>query len=111
MTRKSPGGNLSSTHKLLTDHWAEEVEAIEVAIGRLQATRPLANDCSVVFFEIAHDGHLHVNVTHRYPTKEVRGWAGPAHVDSGFLHNRTFADAPTAQVLRHIRDMVFAAPL
>lgn len=111
MTQKSPAGSLSSTHKLLTDNWTEDVEALEAAIERFQATRPLANDCSVVFFEIAHDGHLHVNVTHRYPTKEVRGWAGPAHVDNGFLHNRTFADAPTAQVLRQIRNMVFAPRL
>jgi hypothetical protein len=27
----------------------------------------------------------------------------------GFVHNRTFGDTPAHQIIRHIRDMVFAA--
>jgi hypothetical protein len=48
-------------------------------------------------------------VTHRYPTREIRGWAGPAVVADGFIHNRTFGDMPPGRMIRHIRDMVFAA--
>jgi hypothetical protein len=72
------------------------------------ADRPLTNDCRVVFFEIAGDGQLHVNVTHQHATRAVRGWAGPARLPDGFVHNRRFGDPPPRQIIRHIRNMVFA---
>lgn len=101
---------ITTVNKLQTDAWKPVVGVLESAIGRLAAGRPAMNDCQIVFFEIATDGRLHVNVTHRYATKEVRGWAGPAVVESGFLHNRTFGDTTSrSQMIRHIQDMVFAA--
>jgi hypothetical protein len=58
------------------------------------------------------DRHLHINVTHKYPTKSVRGWAGPASMPQGFVHNRTFSDEQASgQIVRHVRDMVVAAPI
>jgi len=68
----------------------------------------LKNDCQVAFFEIVRDGDLHVNVTHRYQTQAVPGWAGPASLPAGFVHNRTFGDVSPGQMIRHIREMVFA---
>jgi hypothetical protein len=62
-------------------------------------------------FEIVGDGHLHCKVTHRHATKTVTGWAGPGHVPDGFVHNRRFGDTPQNDMIRHIRDMVFAARL
>ena len=105
MERKS---RVTTEHKLLTGSWTADVEALEAAIGRFAADRPLTNDCRVVFFEIVRDDHLHVNVTHRHRTLAVRGWAGPASVAEGFVHNRTFGDTPPSRIVRHIRDMVFA---
>jgi len=69
----------------------------------------VANNCEVVLFEIAGDGHLHCNVTHRHATKTVTGWAGPGHVPGGFVHNRRFGDTSQNDMIRHIRDMVCAA--
>jgi hypothetical protein len=100
---------VTTNHKLLTSAWTADVTTLETAIGQFTARRPLANPCHVVFFEIAGDGELHVNVTHQHPTTEVRGWAGPARLPDGFVHNRRFGDTAPAQMLRHIRDMVFAA--
>jgi len=100
---------LTTRHKLLTNSWAQDVEMLEEAIGRFTEDRRLANDCQVVFFELAGDAELHVNVTHRYLTKSVSGWAGPATVPDGFVHNRTFSDMQPRRMLRHIREMVFAA--
>lgn len=100
---------VTTRHKLLTSSWTSDVETLETAIGRFTADRPLANDCQVVFFEIPRDSHLHVNVTHEHQTMAVRGWAGPARLPDGFVHNRRFGDTPPNQIIRHIRDMVFAA--
>jgi hypothetical protein len=97
-----------TTHKLLTSSWTADVGTVETAIGRFTARRRLANDCQIVFFEIAGDGQLHVNVTHQYSTMPVSGWAGPARLPGGFVHNRTFGDTPPSQIIRHIRDVVFA---
>jgi hypothetical protein len=98
---------VTTAHRLLTDSWTADVAALETAVGRFTADRSLENRCHVVFFEIG-DGRLHVNVTHRYQTRAVRGWAGPASLPEGFVHNRTFADAAPAHMSRQIRDMVFA---
>jgi hypothetical protein len=100
---------ISARHQLLSDSWTADVEDLEGAISRFKSDRNVANNCEVVFFEIVGDGHLHVNVTHRHATKTVSGWAGPGHIPNGFVHNRRFGDTPQNQVIRHIRDMVFAA--
>ena len=98
------------THKLLTGSWTADVEAVEAAVGRFTGKRP-ANDCKIALFEIADDDRLHVNVTHKYPTRSVRGWAGPASVLEGFVHNRTFGNTKPSGIVGHIRDMVFASRL
>lgn len=100
---------ISARHQLLTDTWTADVEKLEWAIGRFKADPNGFNNCEVVLFEIVGDGHLHCNVTHRHATKTVRGWAGPGHVPDGFVHNRRFSETPQTDMIRHIRDMVFAA--
>jgi hypothetical protein len=105
----SDGARVVTTNrKLLTSAWTAEVATLETAIGQFTARRSLVNDCHVVFFEIAGDDDLHVNVTHQHATREVRGWAGPGRLPDGFVHNRRFGDAAPAQILRHIREIVFA---
>ena len=100
---------ISARHQLLGDSWTADVENLEWAIGRFKADRNVANTCEVVFFEIAGDKHLHCNVTHRHATRTVSGWAGPGHVAAGFVHNRRFDNTSQNDMVRHIRDMVFAA--
>ena len=103
---------IRTTRKLLTDSWTADVEALETAVGRFKTDHVPRNDCHVALFEMARDGHLHVNVTHTYPTKSVPGWAGPASLPEGFVHNRRFSEAqPTGQIVRHVREMVFAASI
>ena len=104
----NPRSHVTAKHNLLTGAWTPDVEALETAVRRFAAGRPVTNDCQVAFFEIVHDGQLHVNVTHKHPTKTIRGWAGPAHLPDGYVHNRRFADAPLDQVVRSIRKMVLA---
>jgi hypothetical protein len=101
--------HVTTEHKLLTGSWTADVAALETAIERFTEDRPVTNDCRVVFFEVARDGDLHVNVTHEHETATVTGWAGPASVPQGFVNNRTFGDMPPSQIARHIRNMVFAA--
>jgi hypothetical protein len=100
---------ITATHKLLTRSWTADVEALEAAIGHFPADRTLTNDSQIVFFELARDADLHVNITHKYSTKPVSGWAGPGSVPAGFVYNRTFGDTQRGQMIRHIRNMVFAA--
>jgi hypothetical protein len=100
---------IKTTHNLLTDSWTDDVHIVEEAIGRFGASRGVTNDCQVALFEIVRDDQLHVNVTHKYPTRTIPGWAGPAVVPSGFVHNRTFGDTQPSDIIRHIRQMVFAA--
>ena len=103
---------ITTTHNLLTSAWTADVEALETAVGRLSADDAPDNDCHVALFEMLRDAHLHVNVTHRYPTKSMPGWAGPASLPQGFVHNRTFSEAqPTRRIVRYVRDMIFAAPI
>jgi hypothetical protein len=106
--RRAGATPITTGHTLLTGAWTENVEAAEAAIGRFSSDGLVANACHVALFEIAGDGLLHVNVTHQYATKEVRGWAGPGRVSEGFVHNRTFSGAQAGQMLRQIREMVFA---
>jgi hypothetical protein len=101
---------ITTAHKLLTDSWTKNVAILETAVGRFRADHAPSNDCQVVLFEMVRDPHLHVNVTHRYRTKSAPGWAGPATLPQGFVHNRTFSEAqPTDRIVRHVRDMIFAA--
>lgn len=106
--RQSDRG-VTTKHSLLTSSYTADVDTLETAIGRFASDRPLANDCQVAFFEVPGDNQLHVNVTHRHPTIAVRGWAGPARLTDGFVHNRRFDEASPNQMIRHIREMVFAA--
>jgi hypothetical protein len=101
--------HITTTRNLLTRLWTADVDALETAIGRLTSRRKLTDDCSVALFEVGGDGKLHVNVTHRHQTQAPRGWAGPAVLPQGFVHNRTFGDVPPKQIVRHIRAMVFSA--
>ena len=66
---------IRTTHTLLTGSWTADVAAVETAIGRFTADRAVTNDCHVALFEIVRDEHLHVNVTHQYPTR-TRAWMG-----------------------------------
>jgi len=100
---------ISARHTLLSDSWTADVEALKAAIGRFNTSGHSTNNCEVVFFEIVDDDHLHVNVTHRYATKSISGWAGPGKIPGGFVHSRTFGDATANVMIQHIRDMVFAA--
>jgi hypothetical protein len=99
---------VTTRQTLLTSAWTGHVKALETAVERFKTERPLTNDCEVVFFEIPGDRQLHVNVTHKYATKAVAGWAGPGIVPSGFVYNRRFPDTQKGHVMRHIREMVFA---
>ena len=107
----APKTRISARHQLLSDSWMADVEDLELAIGRFKTDRHAANNCEVAFFEISGDQHLHCNVTHQHATKSVSGWAGPGHVPAGFVHNRRFADTSQQDMIRQIRDMVFAAPV
>jgi hypothetical protein len=100
---------ISARHQLLSDSWTADVENLEWAIGRFKTDGNVENNCEVVFFEIVGDEQLHCNVTHRHVTKTVSGWAGPGQVHDGFVHSRLFGDTQQNDMIRHIRDMVFAA--
>jgi hypothetical protein len=99
---------ISARHTRLSDSWVANVEAIESAIGRFTSDTRSTNNCRVALFEVAGDEHLHVNVTHPYKTKTVDGWAGPGEMPDGFVHNRRFGDTSQNEMIRQIRDMVFA---
>jgi hypothetical protein len=99
---------ITTTHRLMTQSWVVGVEAVETAIRRFTSHPPMTNDCRIALFEVVGDGDLHVNVTHRHQTQEVRGWAGPAVMPQGFVHNRTFADTSPTEIVRRIREMVFS---
>ena len=100
---------ITTDHRLLTTSWTADVRALETAIGRFAKDPALTGDCSVMLFEVAHDGDLHVNVTHKHQTAAVKGWAGPGNVPAGFVHNRRFGEMPQSGIVGHIRDMVLAA--
>ena len=100
--------SITTTSKLLTESWTADVQTLESAIARFDGNSQPLNECRIVFFEVARDADLHVNVTHRYRTMTPRGWAGPARLPTGFVHNRTFDDNPPAEITRRVREMVFA---
>jgi len=100
--------SITTTRNLRTRLWTADVDALEVAIGRLKSRGPLTDDCRVALFEVIGDGDLHVNVTHQHQTQAPKGWAGPAVLPQGFVHNRTFGDVPPNQIVRYIREMVYS---
>jgi hypothetical protein len=101
---------ITTAHKLLTDSWTGDVEFVETAVRRFRKEHVPGNDCHIVLFEILRDSHLHVNVIHSYQTKSVPGWAGPAKLPQGYVHNRAFSEAQsTERIVGHIREMIFAA--
>jgi len=99
---------IKTTHNLRTDSWRGAVHVIEEAVRRFGAGRAVANDCQLSLFEIVRDDRLHVNVTHRYATRTMPGWAGPGVLRTGFVHNRTFGNVQPSEIIRHIRQMVLA---
>jgi hypothetical protein len=105
--RRAPAG-VRAEHRLLTSAWTADVKSVAAAIGRFTQDQALDNECDVVLFELPGDLELHVNVTHQYLTRGVPGWAGPGRLPDGFVHNRRFGDAPRSQIVRQIREMVFA---
>ena len=107
MIRKIKPPRVRSHHTLLTDAWTADVHAIEKGIGEFGV--PPAHEYHVALFEMDGDSKLHVNVTHQEQTKPATGWSGPGVSANGFIHNRRFAATPTAEILRSIRKMVFAA--
>ncbi len=110
MLRNSHVGTGSSRQQLLThSRRTAAVEKLERAVGDFTADASVANNCAIAVFEIVGDEYIHCNVTHQHLTKTVTGWAGPGHVAQGFVHNRRFADTPHRDMVRHIRDMAFAA--
>jgi hypothetical protein len=98
---------IKTTHKMLTHAWTPDVRAVQAGIEQFSRTRAVTNDCEVALFEMAADDQLHVNVTHKYATRTVTGWAGPGRLRDGFVHNRRF-DGEAETIIRHIREMVFA---
>ena len=105
-----PGrATIATEHSLLTTAWTADVRTVETAIGRFASEQPLATDCQVVLFEIEGDHQLHVNVVHQAPhTAVVPGWSGPGQLPAGSVYNRRFGDTTPAQIIRHIRNIVFA---
>ena len=101
---------IKTTRRTLTNAWIADARTVEVAIERFSTSRTLTNDCEVALFEMASDDQLHVNVTHKYPTRTLAGWAGPGKLLDGFVHNRRFDSEPDT-IIRHIREMVFAERL
>ena len=100
---------VSARHLPLSDAWKARVGALEAAINDLKPDGRWMNKCEVVFFEVPGDECLHVNVTHRHATKAMSGWAGPGRIPDGYVHSRTFGDMPKSEIMRHIRDVVYAA--
>jgi hypothetical protein len=106
--RRACATTVSARHVHIGDAWTTRVKALEAVIKGFRPDGFVTNSCEVVFFEIPGDELLHVNVTHRYATRVVSGWAGPGTIPDGFVHSRTFRDTPQSEIVQHIRDMVFA---
>ena len=98
---------ISTNQALLTTAWTADVKMLEAALGRCDVEGRLNGGCRVVFFEVAGDAQLHVNVIH--PARHMSGWTGRSGTPDGLIHNQTFSRAPRYQILRRIRDMVFAS--
>jgi len=108
-TRHGRAGRFSLTRNLTGGSWNACVDAIGTALWRIKDPDALVSDCTMAFFDTTADEALHVNVTHQHRTKRIAGWAGPGQTADGFVYNRRFGHVPTPQILRDVRDMVFAA--
>ena len=108
MSKKIGVRHANSHHALLTDAWTMNVQKLERGIGEF--VTPPSLQYHVSLFEMRDDGTLHVNVTHRQEMKPAKGWSGPGVSANGFVHNRRFDAMSTEEILRAIREMVFAAP-
>jgi hypothetical protein len=104
----SRGPTVTTERALLTNSWTADVETVTTAIAGFTTNQRLASECKVMMFEIAGDAQLHVNVIHAGERADVRGWAGPGRLPDGCVYNRRFEDTPTKDIVRHIREMVFA---
>ena len=104
-------GTITTHRQLLTACWAADVEALDQAVRGFATVRDVKNDCGITFFEMDGDRSLHVNVIHRHKTATAKGWSGPASMDDGFVHNRTFVTAKPDLIVRDIRAMVFSPRL
>jgi hypothetical protein len=100
---------ITTNQALLTTAWTADVKMLEAALSRCNVEGRLNGACRVVFFEVAGDAQLHVNVIHRHPALTMSEWTGPGRTPDGLIYNRTFSRAPRYQILRRIRDMVFAS--
>ena len=100
--------NLKTEHRLLTHAWTHDVGEVMTAIRASTARRTLQSGCRVVFFELAGDRELHVNVTHAQDTAAPAGWSGPGVTVDGFVHNRRFDCEEPATIARRIQAMVYA---
>ena len=98
----------NSHHALVTDAWRASVQRLEKGIGEFVV--PPALRYHVSLFEMKGDSTLHVNVTLRQQTKAAPGWSGPGVSANGFVHNRRFDSTSSDEILRSIREMVFAPP-
>jgi hypothetical protein len=106
MTKTIAVRHANSHNALLTNAWTSGVRELERGIEDFAV--PPVRQYHVSLFEMAGDADLHVNVTHREVTKDVKGWSGPGLSANGFVHNRRFHTPHAAEILRSIREMVFA---
>jgi hypothetical protein len=104
-------GTITTRRDLLTHCWSADVATVDEAVQKFAAVRDVTNDCGISFFEMEGDRSLHVNVCHRHKTATAKGWSGPATMDQGFVHNRTFTDGDPELIVRDIRSMVFSPRL
>ena len=102
------GASVTTERALLTNSWTADVETVTTAIAGFTTDQRLASECKVMLFEMAGDAQLHVNVIHACERADVRGWAGPGRLPDGCVYNRRFADTPPKEIIRQIREMVFA---
>jgi D-aminopeptidase len=107
MVRKANVRHANSHHALLTNTWTADVQTLERGIDEFAVPRP--QQYHVSLFEMKGDAKLHVNVTHKQETEAVEGWSGPGVSANGFVRNRRFESTSTSEILRSIREMVFAA--
>ena len=99
---------LTTKRNLLTAFWTRPVAEAENAINESRRDGPTRNSCEVVFFEMAGDVQLHVNVTHHRRTATERGWIGPGDTPAGFVHNRVFARETAGRMAADVCRMVAA---
>jgi hypothetical protein len=92
----------------VTTAWTADVKVLEAALRRCKADRPVTG-CRVAFSEVPGDAGLHVDVIHTRQTAHVNGWMPLDDAPDGLVHHRRFDREPRYQLLRQIRDMVFAA--